>query len=397
MIIEADRRVGSWLVVVGVMALALNLRPVVNSVGSVLPQMREALNLSATAGGVLTSVPPLCFATVGLLGPALAARFGTERVLVTALAALTVGQFVRVVGSTALLFGGSVLALCGLALCNVLLPSVIRRHFPSRIPLMTSVYTVGLATGATVASAASVPIENALDSGWEVGLGVWAVTGAIALIPWLAVAIPAGKAALSTSQRAVAVRSLLRSPVAWTLAVFFGFQSAQAYIVVAWLSQIVVDGGGGLEQGGYAVAVFSALGIPMSALVPALLRAPLAAVIPLLGGFYIAGYVGLLINPLGGIWVWAALIGVGMTSFPLALTLIALRARTTSGVAALSAFTQSVGYSIAALGPIAIGALRDIAGGWTVPLITLIGMAVVMIAAGLRAARPRSIEDDLRI
>jgi MFS transporter, CP family, cyanate transporter len=395
MITPTDRRTGGWLVIVCVVALAFNLRPVVNAMGSVLPQVREALNLSATAGGALTSVPPLCFATVGLLGPALAARYGIERVLAMALALLAGGQFLRIAGSTVLLFAGSVVALSGLALCNVLLPSIIRQHFRTRIPLMTSVYTVTLAVGATVASAGSVPIERGLDGGWQVGLGIWAVTAAIALLPWLALAIPADRTPAATPERAIPVRALLRSPVAWMLALFFGAQSAQAYIVVSWLSQIVVDGGGDLARGGYAVGVFAALGIPMSALVPALLRGRLSVVISVLGGCYIAGYVGLLINPIGGLWMWAVLAGIGTTSFPLALTLIALRARSTPGVAALSAFTQSIGYVIAAIGPIAIGALHDLTDGWTVPLIALIGIALAMIAAGLGAARPRVIEDDL--
>jgi CP family cyanate transporter-like MFS transporter len=222
------------------------------------------------------------------------------------------------------------------------------------------------------------------------------VTAGLALVPWVALAVSADPRPVAHGEPAILVRALVHSRVAWWLALFFGAQSAQAYIVTSWLSQIVVDAGGDVSRGGYAVGVFAALGIPMSAIVPALLRQRLPVVIVLLGLCYIAGYGGLLVAPRSGLWWWAVLIGVGTTSFPLALTLIALRARTTPGVAALSAFTQSVGYAVAAAGPIAIGALHDVAGGWGLPLIALMGIAAFMVFAGLRAAQPRVVEDDLQ-
>lgn len=385
------------LVVLAVVGLSLNLRPVVNAVGALLPEIREALDLSATVGGALTSVPPLSFAILGLVAPGLAGRFGTERVVAVSLAAMTAGQFVRVLTpSVPLLFAGSILAVAGLAMCNVLLPSLIRRFFPDRIPVMTAVYTTGLAVGATASSALSVPIERALDANWQLGLGGWGVTAAIALIPWLMLLVEKPTTTPGVRQ-SLPLRSLLRSPVAWGLGLYFGLQSSQAYIVTAWLSQIAVDAGLDLKQGGYAVAVFASLGIPLSAAIPALLvrQARLPGIIVALGTCYVAGYLGLLLAPAGGIWLWSVLTGIGSGAFPLALTLIALRARTSEGVASLSAFTQGVGYLLATVGPITIGGLRDLTGGWSVPLFVLIGAASTMIIVGLRVARPRMLEDDL--
>lgn len=387
------------LIVTAIVALALNLRPAVNSVGAVLPEVRTALGLSATAGGALTSLPPLCFALLGLVAPGLAGRFRPQRVVVVSLAAMAVGQFIRVLGSSVVtLFAGSIVALAGLAICNVLLPSLIRRFFVDRIPLMTAVYTSSLAVGATSSSALSIPIERGLNADWRTGLGVWGVTAAIALVPWLMMLFERPNALSTAPHRTLPIRALLRSRVAWTLSMFFGLQSAQAYIVTAWLSQIVVDAGADLKTGGYAVGLFAALGIVLSAAVPALLvrQSRLPAVVVTLGAFYVAGYAGLLADPAKGL-LWAAVIGVGSGTFPLALTLIALRARTSEGVAALSAFTQCGGYLLASLGPLAVGWLHDLSHGWAVPIITLMMSASVMTLLGLQVAKPRVIEDDLAL
>jgi CP family cyanate transporter-like MFS transporter len=388
------------LVITAIVLLGLNLRPAVNSVGSILPEIRVALGLSATTGGALTSLPPLCFALLGLIAPALASRFRPEHVVVVSLAAMTIGQFIRVLGSSVLaLFAGSIVALAGLAMANVLLPSLIRRYFPDRISLMTAVYTTSLAVGATSSAAFSIPIERGLDGDWRTGLGVWGVTGAIALVPWLAMLFDRSTVGPATPARTLTVRHLLRSRVAWMLGLFFGLQAAQAYIVTAWLSQILVDDGVDLKTGGYAVGVFAALGIPLSAAVPTLVakQSRLPAIIVGLGCFYIAGYVGLLLDAAGRMWLWAVLCGIGSGTFPLVLTLIVLRARTAQGVAALSAFAQCMGYLIASLGPIAIGKLHDLTNGWTVPLISLMASAALLVVFGLQVARPRVVEDDLAL
>jgi CP family cyanate transporter-like MFS transporter len=386
------------LAVIAIVVLALNLRPVVNSVGSLLPEIRTALDLSGTAGGALTSLPPFAFAAFGLLAPLLASRFRRERVVVVALAAMTAGQVVRLVGpSTPLLFVGSLTALAGLAVCNVLMPSLVRAYFPDRVATMTAAYTTSLAIGATSSSALSVPLARGLDGDWRTGLGVWAVTAAVALVPWVWMLWrPAGTAGAG-ARPALPLRSLLHSRMAWTMAFFFGLQSAQAYIVTAWLSQIVVDAGADLTEGGYAVGLFAGLGIPISAAIPALLvrQSRLPVLITVLTASYVAGYVGLIVAPAAGMWGWAVLLGIGSGTFPLILTLLALRARTSEGVAALSAFTQCTGYLVATVGPVLVGALHDLTGGWTVPLIVTATSTVVMGVLGLQVARPRFLEDEL--
>ena len=383
---------------VAVVALALNLRPSVNAMGSLIPEVREALGLSATAAGALTSLPPLCFALIGLLAPSLAARWGTERVLALALVVMTFGQVVRVLGAEFLLFAGSLASLAGLALGNVLLPSMIRFHFPQRIPLLTAVYTSCLVIGAAVSSTISVPVERGLGGDWRLGMGMWAALTAIALVPWFGMmrARPAAAAGTARATR-LPMRALLRSRVAWNLGVFFGLQSTQAYVVTAWLAQIVVDNGDDLSLGGTAVGIFAVMGLVAALCVPVLLRheARLRLAITVLCALYGIGYLGVLFLPGATVWGWSAVLGIGSGTFPVILALIAMRARTPAGVSALSAFAQCVGYLIAASGPLLIGAVHDLTGDWVAPLLVMAASTLVMMVIGRRAADPVLVEDDL--
>ncbi len=386
------------LVTIAVLLLAVNLRPVVNAVGAVIPELRESTGLPASTTGLLLSLPTLSFAFLGLVAPALAARLGSHRTVVASLVALIVGQLVRVlVPGTAALFLGSIVGLAGIAVGNVLLPGLVRLHFPDRIPVMTAAYTTLLTIGGAAAAGITLPIERSLGADWRTGLGMWAGVAVIALIPWLLL-IRSGRAAPAPSAgRRLPLSALARTAVAWSLALYFGCQSMIAYVVFGWLAQILTDAGRTDTAAAAQVAIAIAVGIPLAAFVPPLLgraRRPAILVIAL-SACYLAAFVGLIVAPAGPVLIFSVLIGIGTGAFPLALTLIALRARTSLATTSLSAFTQCTGYLIASVGPVGFGVLFDLTGGWTVPLIALCGVVLVQGAAGCLAVRPRYVEDEL--
>jgi CP family cyanate transporter-like MFS transporter len=182
------------------------------------------------------------------------------------------------------------------------------------------------------------------------------------------------------------------------MALFFGLQSLQAYSIFGWFAKVYRDAGFSPASAGLLLGVITAMSIPLSFLIPSV-AARLhnqTVLILALGACYPVGYVGLILAPTRGAWLWAVLVGVAASIFPLVLTLIGLRARTSEGTAALSGFTQSVGYLIAAVGPFGMGVLHDRTGGWTVPLSVLCVLALAQVAAGLTVARPAYIEDALR-
>jgi CP family cyanate transporter-like MFS transporter len=394
-----DRPPSRTLITVAVLLLAINLRPVVNALGAVIPELRDATGLPAATTGFLLSMPTLAFAVMGLAAPALAARWGSHRSVVVALMALVAGQLMRsVLPGTIALFAGSLIGLAGIAVGNVLLPGLVRLHFPDRIPMMTAAYTTLLTIGGAAAAGLTLPIARGLGGDWRTGLGMWAATALVALVPWLLVVRRDPlKGPPPSAGRRLPLRTLARTRVAWALAVYFGAQSMVAYVVFGWLAEILVDTGMTDTAAAFQVAIAITVGIPLAALVPPLvgrMRHPAALVIAL-SCCYLAAFLGLILMPGEFVWVFAALIGVGTGAFPLALTLIALRARTGLATTSLSAFTQCGGYLLASAGPLGFGVLYDLAGTWTVPLLAMCVVVVIQACAGCLAVRPRYVEDEL--
>lgn len=183
----ASRTRGTALVLAGILLVALNLRVAITSLGALLEEVRTGLQLSGAMAGVVTTMPTVAFAAFGAAAPWLVRRFTAVRVVVAAMIALVAGEVVRVAtGSTVVFIATSALALAGIAVANILLPLLVRQHFPTRTGLITGAYTVALTAGASVAAASAVPIADAFGS-WRVGLGAWSVLAVIAVLPWLPV------------------------------------------------------------------------------------------------------------------------------------------------------------------------------------------------------------------
>lgn len=381
------------LVGVGIALAALNLRTAITSVGPVLDEVTAGLGMSAVGAGLLTTLPVLCFALFGGLTPTLVRRLGDHHVLVYALIALTVGLTARAFAPEPWLFLAlSVVALSGGAVGNVLLPALVKQHFPHRVGLMTTVYTTGLAAGTALAAGVTVPVEQATGE-WRVALGVYALFGLVAVLPWLAVLRHGTRP--GAEKTGMGFLQVLRTGLGWQAVLYFGSQSAIAYIMFGWYAQMLRDQGMDASTAGVLLAYLTTLGIPMSLLLPTLLtRVHDHRGFVLLFGFtYLAGFAGLWFSPLQGVWVWTTLIGVGMGSFVFALTMFALRTRTRDATAALSAVGQSLGYLMGGSGPFLFGLLHDLTDGWYAPLLLLVFLVVVNLGVGWSLGRPRYLED----
>ncbi|GGX75749.1 MFS transporter [Streptomyces fructofermentans] len=400
------------LVVVGIVLTALNLRPAITSFGALLEEVRDGLGMSGSLAGVLTSVPPLCFAVFGITAPRLARRFGPAAVVCAGMLAIAAGLLIRpFAGNTAGFLAASALALMGIAVSNVLMPVIVKRWFPDRVGSMTGLYSMALALGTASAAAVTVPMTRALGGSWQAGLAVWALLAAVAVLPWIPL-VRARDTALSPERsrvpapRTVPAREapapeapalrITRSRTAWALAVFFGLQATAAYITMGWMAQIFRDAGVPAGTAGLLLAVTMVMGVPLAFVIPRLAtRLPRQGPIVIaLGACGLAGYAGLHLAPAGGAWLWAVLLGVSNCSFPLALTMVGMRARTGAGVVQLSAFAQSTGYLISIPGPLLVGVLYQHSGGWGLPIALMAGLMVPQIVVGVLAGRDRTVEDE---
>ncbi|MFF5093898.1 MULTISPECIES: MFS transporter [Actinosynnema] len=391
--------VGSTLLAVGVALAAANLRPAVTSLASVLGDVRASLGATTAWTSLLTAVPTVCFGVAAFAAPWLGRRFGMARAVGASLVVLTLGLVLRVLDGPAVLLGGTFTACAGIAVCNVLIPVVVKESFPDKVGFLTGVYTAALAAGAAVGAALTPTLETALGS-WQLAAATWALLSLAALLVWsasarhgAAPAVPVAAPARGAQPAPERRTSVLRSPLAWVITVFFGLQSLLAYTVMGWLPQIMADSGVDRTTAGMLLAITMVLGVPVSLIVP-----PLATrwgsqswLVVLLGSLSIAGILGLAVAPTAAPGLWVVLIGTGMCVFPLALVIISLRTESAADTARLSAMAQSIGYLISAAGPFAFGVLRDVTGAWTVSMYVLAAILVALVALGVIAGRPRTI------
>ena len=383
------------LVVVGVVLLAVNLRPAATSLGALLEQTQQALSISASLAGLLTTLPVLCFAAFGPVATALGRHWGLHRTTLVTLVLVVTGLGLRAFTDSALVFTvSSGLALAGMASGNVLLPPLVKRHFPHRVGVLTAVYSTALMTGAALPAWVAVPVSPAGGS-WRWGLALWAVLAAVAVAPWVGLLRHDVREDRPVAR--YAMRDVARTRLAWQMALFFGVQSSFAYTQFGWLPKIYADAGLDTAQAAMMLGLLTGVGIPMALLLPAYAarRSDQRWVVTALGACALAGFAGLLAAPTTLPWLWALLLGVGGSAFPWCLTMLGLRAHTQDGTAVLSGFVQSVGYVVAAVGPLGTGLLFDLSGGWTLPLSVLTAMTVPLVLLGVTFARPRFIEDEL--
>ena len=378
----------AWLLLLGLVLVALNLRPALSSMAPLLNDVSDSLGLSAARAGLLTTLPVLCLGLFAPLAPVLARRFGAERVVLGILLTLAAGIILRSSLGAVGLFAGSLLAGASIGIIGVLLPGIVKRDFARHAGVMTGVYTMALCLGAALAAGATVPLSQHFGDSWKIGLGFWMVPALLAALCWLPLVGPKQ----GGHQVAYRVRGLLRDPLAWQVTLYMGLQSSLAYIVFGWLPSILIDRGLSATQAGLVlsgsviVQLASSLAAPWLATRGKDQRLAIVVVMLLtLGGLF-----GCLYAPLDGLWGWAIVLGLGQGgTFSLALTLIVLRSRDAHVAANLSSMAQGIGYTLASLGPLAVGLVHDWTGGWAATgwIFALLGVGAII--AGLGAGRAR--------
>lgn len=394
---------GRTLALIGIILVAFSLRSAVAGLSPLYDHIEADFAVPAAIIGLIGTAPPVCFAVFGLLTPALERRLGLERLATLAMLVIAAGLLLRsLAGGTGILLAGTALVFAGVGTGNVLLPPLVRKYFPDRVGLVTTIYAGAIALSTFLPPLLAVPMADATD--WHVSLGMWAVFALAAMIPWIALSVrqkAADAAAAAAGDEAGGPRRqvfgrMWRIPLAWALLVGFAVSSIIAYTFFAWLPTILIDVAGVTPAvAGGLLALFGALGMPASLIVPIAVARWRAT--RLLFGIAIAsgllGIGGLLLIPGAVTWVWVTLLGNACMLFPVTLVLLGLRAHSHEGSVALSGFVQSGGYTLAAIFPLGVGLLHEATGSWTVPLIVLAGVVAAAIPAGLVASRDRTIEE----
>jgi CP family cyanate transporter-like MFS transporter len=371
---------------IALLLIAANLRPSLTGVGPLLKTIQDDLALSATAAGLLGSLPVLIFAAFAPLAR-LARRLGGERMLLAGLLVLVIGLLVRSEGHVATLFAGTVILSIGLASTNVLLPVLIKQHYPERVPALTTAYATTMGFVAALASGIAVPLARWLPGGWQSSLASWALLAIVGIVFWLPNArAPTMKAAPPAS---AAIHPPWRSFVGWQVTAFMGLQSTVFYVAISWFPAILRDHGFSASAAGWLLTLYQVAALLAGLAVPTLIRRfkdqrGLAFCAGILGGLSV---LGILIAPEQAL-IWMTLLGCASgPSLILALSFMGLRARTQESAAALSLMAQGIGYLIAACGPVLFGLIHDHTGGWKLALAGVIAVTVAQGLSGLGAGR----------
>lgn len=388
-----------WLLgALAILVAAACLRAPITALGPLVERIGASTELSSTAFGVLGALPVLGFAIVSPLLSRPAARLGPERLVASALGTLVVAIVLRSAPLPGGLWVGAFLVGGSIAVVNVMLPVIIKRDHPRRIALVTGAFTAVMGAFASLSAGIAVPLANIAPGGWRAALGAAVVIALPAALIWMVRSLrrsrpPAARRDMAPPPRAGSggPGTVWRSATAWQVSLFMGLQSTVFYTLATWLPSIEVAYGIEETAAGWHLFTFQIMGLIAPLCVPPLLRfrgdqRTAAAGVGLLMA---AAMTGLQLAP-GAVIIWAVLAGLSSGSaIVVSLSLIGLRARNTHQTTQLSGMAQSVGYLLAACGPLAAGWLHQAAGSWLPVITLLVVIAITQSLIGLLAGRNR--------
>lgn len=374
---------------------ALNLRSAITALAPLISEIRDDLTVGASLFGVLGMIPTAMFAAAAFLLPNLKARFTTSQLLMSAMLLTAAGQGLRVLGGPGILVGGSVLALFAIGITNALMPLAVREYFPNRVAAMSMTYLTTSQIIQSIAPIMAVPLSTWATlmgiTGWRMSLGSWGLLGLVAAVAWLPLlTAPVAKHDVRIPQPSMSI-PVWKTPVGVGLGLMFGFTSFSTYSLMTFLPQMVPDA----QLGAALLGWWSLLGLPLNIIGP-WVAARVQNCYPILIGasiLFLVGNAGLCFAPMSAPWLWTTLSGLGPLAFPMALTLINIRARTTEGATALSSFGQGLAYTVACMGPLLTGLILDTTGGFTLVFVIFVAASVMVLGGGFFATRQVYVED----
>jgi len=389
MSLTVQKNPGTPLLILGIIFISFNLRPSITAVGPLIPLIRDDLDLSNAWAGFLTTLPLLTFATFSLFASGIGRKLGNARAILLGLVIIGVGTFIRVLGGSFFLFFGTALTGIGIVIGNVLLIPFIKVKLPHKIGLMTSLYTTGMTLLAAVASGVSIPLANIPAFGWRGSLFFWILLIILGIFFWMPQIKKSKVPVLAEAVVDIPV-NIWRSTLAWQVSIFMGVQSLIFFSLITWLPDMLIDRGFTASQSGFIVSGIQIVGLGGSFL------APLVAVKfkdqvllgVLLGIGYLLGFSTFFFEDKGLLYTGLTVIGLCLgSSISLAYTLIGLRTLSDKTTASLSGMAQSIGYFLAAIGPLIVGILIDIFGDWNLFIWLMMAASAVFLFLATKVGR----------
>ncbi len=378
----------------GVILVAANLRAPLTSAGALVSFIRDDFGISNALAGSITTLPLIAFALLSPFTPKIARRIGMETTIALSLVLLILGMFIRSASGIGLLFTGTLMIGLAIAVGNVLMPGIVKMNFPHKIGLMTGLYAIVMNVFGALGSGLSIPIATSGNFNWRSALLIWVSLSILALLVWLVQLKNRSKPRGNIKNQQLG--GLFKSPLAWKITIFMGAQSLIFYTLITWLPTILTANGYDIHLAGWGVFAFQLASIPFTFIIPVVAdKMKDQVLIAALSGLIILiGIGGLLLGHSELSLLWVILLGVGNGSaFSLSMMFYTLRTRDGYQAAELSGMAQSLGYLLAALGPVLVGGLQDISGSWFLPLSLMLIVSLVMVLTGIASGKNRNVTE----
>lgn len=390
----------NWGVILAIVFIASTLRAPLTSVGPVVDEIKHVMEINNSVAGILTTIPLIIFAIVSPLVSRVTSRITMSRTILYSTILLIIGLYLRVAGDFSLFIIGTLVLGIAIAFGNVVLPSYVKWYFPMQIGIATGIYSGTMNFTAGLGGGLSFPLSQT-PLGFRLSLSFWIILGIIAIILWIPKARKGAKLEKQTIDETQVKHhkkiNIVKSKLAWMVALTMGFQSMVFYTVVAWVPSILVDRGVDPSTAGYLLMLNQFSQVPMTFSFPIIAsklkdQRILVVIITIL---FLTGFGLFFTQSLVLLVIGMVIAGLAMGAcFSLCMTFFSIRARTSDGSISLSGFGQSVGYLIAAIGPFLIGYLHDYTGNWISGIIALLLMSLLFFIFGYPAAKNRVVEDE---
>lgn len=382
----------NYLLLLGIIMIATNLRAPITSVGPLVGTITNSLNLTGAQAGLITTLPLIAFAIISPIAPKLARKFGTETTILGALILIILGLSIRYLPSISTLFLGTAILGGGIAIGNVLIPSIVKQEFQNQSGLVTGIYSVSMNLTGAIASGVSIPLIEKLGWTWNQAFSLWIILAALALLAWL----PQLKNKKATPEVNVVDtnNSIWHSSLAWSVSLFMGIQSFIFYVLVAWLPEMLISQGIPSSKSGGMLSLLQLTLLPTTFIIPIIAekRPNQKSLVVISFTLFTLGISGLMFSSLAVISLSIIAIGIaGGIAFSLSMMFFNLRTSTPKEAADLSGMAQSIGYILAAVGPFLFGLLHDLTNNWQSSLFLLIGMTIILLFVGLNAGSSKKV------
>lgn len=391
----------NWIVVIAIILIASTLRAPLTSVGPVIHEIKEAMSINDSIAGFLTTIPLIIFAIVSPLVSKVTTRLTMSYTLLYSTLLLIVALILRIMGDFNVFIIGTILLGVAIAFGNVVLPSYVKWYFPMQIGLMTGIYSGTMNFTAGLGGGLSHPLSEMTLLGFRLSLVFWVILGLAAITLWLLTVRSGSNLEARTIENAELNKNkklnMIKSKIAWMVALTMGFQSMIFYTMVAWVSSILMDRGIDPNTAGYLLMLNQFAQVPMTFIFPVIAaklknQRILVIIVTLL---FLIGFGLFFAQSLPILIMGMVIVGLAMGAcFSLCMTFFSIRARTSNGSISLSGFGQSVGYFIAAFGPFLIGLLHDLTNSWDIVIIAFIMMSILVFIFGFAAAKNRVVEEE---